>query len=461
MLARFLQVIQPDHPFQAILERVAQQLEFLGSLFLLIVVGGADNHVDRQLRMAGIPGPETVFHPAVRANGFYRKVIGNIPFQGAADTPDIQLGIRAYGNPEPLIVMQFRCRAQVAAPGLERPYHPLVVVTFVISETGRVSTDHETAAGRVAGYQVIKFGEEPVFRHVDQYIGRGRLIGSGVISGYIHGDRVGRRPAERQPAGEVFVITQVRPVPQVFHVTVPVPGGQREAARQALAHGDVHITVGVNAVITAGRHLHPAEHPVGGRFLGDHGDGAAYGISSEQRALRTAQHLDPLHVHRIHDLADGTGDIHPIQVNTHTRINGQGPVGAADAADHDDGCRIAGSDWRGKIEYDVGGELTQVGEVNCAAFLQVGSSECRDRYGRVLQTFFTLSGGYYNLLQGARLREQFGRCSYEQASGQKKLENANCISGFVPGVGIGHISSPVEIIYAKVPSLQAFAKHVL
>ena len=37
---------------------IAQQLKFLGGLFLLIIVGGANNHVDRQLRMTGVPGLE-------------------------------------------------------------------------------------------------------------------------------------------------------------------------------------------------------------------------------------------------------------------------------------------------------------------------------------------------------------------------------------------------------------------
>ena len=103
MLTRFFQVIQAHQPFQAIIKGIAQQLKFLGGLFLLIIVGGANNHVDRQLRMAGVPGPETVFHPAVRGDGLESEVIIDIPLNGTADAPDIQFGIRAHGYAETFI----------------------------------------------------------------------------------------------------------------------------------------------------------------------------------------------------------------------------------------------------------------------------------------------------------------------------------------------------------------------
>ena len=154
---------------------------------------------------------------------------------------------------------------------------------------------------------------------------------------------------------------------------------------------------------------------VGRRLFGDDGDSAADGITSEQGALGTAQYLDTLHVHRIHDLSDGTGDIHAIQVNTDSRVYRQGPVGAAHTADHDDGSRITGGDGCGKIEYDVRRKFPEVGKIHHPPLFYIIGRKSSDRDRRVLQTFFTLAGGYYNFLQGAGLGKQFSGCSTKQA----------------------------------------------
>ena len=365
--------------------------------------------------MAAVPGPEPVFNPAVRADGLEGEVVGQVPLYGAAYAPDIQFRGRAHPDAEAVIRLQFRSGTDMAAPSAVGAYGPLIVEAVGVVEPVGVGADAPAAgvgsvqALRVPGQKIIEGGKPPVriggvFNSGDQHIGSGLFAGGGVIGRQVHGDVVRRRPAQSDAPRPLIVVAQIGPLRvQVFHIAVAVPGGEGKTARQGVVERHIDIAVRVDPVVTAGGDFGPAKESVGLRLAGDHRDGAAYGVASEQGALGAAEYLHALHIHRVHDLADGAGDVNPVEINANPRVDWQGPVSAAHAADHDDGGGVARGNGGGEVKDHIGGEFPQVGKVHHAPRLDVFTRKRGDGDRRVLQAFLAFARGDDDFLQRAGL----------------------------------------------------------
>ena len=67
--------------------------------------------------------------------------------------------------------------------------------------------------------------------------------------------------------------------------------------------------------------------------------GTADGVPAEQGALGSAQHLHPVNVHEIDDVADGAGHIDAIDIQADPGVGHGREVSLANAADEDHGRR--------------------------------------------------------------------------------------------------------------------------
>ncbi len=100
---------------------------------------------------------------------------------------------------------------------------------------------------------------------------------------------------------------------------------------------------------------------------------AADGIAAVQRALRTAQHLDPLKVREVPVPAHLAAQVHAVHANPHARIRRDQMVLRADAPDE----RIRGRGMPGGEHgyIQIRHKLPDVHQVRNAALRQFGAVE--------------------------------------------------------------------------------------
>ena len=125
---------------------------------------------------------------------------------------------------------------------------------------------------------------------------------------------------------------------------------------------------------------------------------AAHRVAAEDRALRTAQHLDALDVEHFRAEALRATQINPIHVNTHHRVAADlAGVRRHDAAHADhQGRRAAIGRCHAKRRNRTAHEIMNVGQ---PPRLQILAAQNGDGNRRVLQVFLTLLRRHHNLVQ--------------------------------------------------------------
>ena len=106
-------------------------------------------------------------------------------------------------------------------------------------------------------------------------------------------------------------------------------------------------------------------------LAGDVVDGPAHGVAPVQRALRSAQDLDPLQLQHVEQRADVLGDQHPVEVHAHRGVEGDQRFGVTDTPDVEGNACLA-ADVR--LRVHIGRKLGEVQGVADAAVLRCAFS---------------------------------------------------------------------------------------
>src|SRR6185312_7891387 len=107
-------------------------------------------------------------------------------------------------------------------------------------------------------------------------------------------------------------------------------------------------------------------------------DRAADGVRAEQRALRTFQDFDAIHVEQLLIRTDGARQVHAVEVDTDAGVQVEGKIVLADAADRGRENRSIAGEGRAGVEVDTRRQVADRTHVNEIAALQSLGGECRD-----------------------------------------------------------------------------------
>ena len=183
--------------------------------------------------------------------------------------------------------------------------------------------------------------------------------------------------------------------------------------------GSSHRAFGMQQVIRAARHRHRTGKLAAG--LGFHrGDryGAADGVAAEQRALRPAQHFQPLDIHDVENGAHRAGDVDAVHVETHARLGGGQKLFLTHAAQIDGGGVRRAAKAGVVLQGHAGHELGDLVEAGNAAVVQGFAGIGGNGDGRALQPFLPHAGRHHDLFQHQRRAvpslRGFGRASVER-----------------------------------------------
>ena len=131
--------------------------------------------------------------------------------------------------------------------------------------------------------------------------------------------------------------------------------------------------VGREAEVTA---IQAAAGDLGGEFLfiarrvSDDADGTTFGVGAEQRALRTFQDFDAVHVQQALIGADGARQVHAIQVDAHRGVQVEGEIILSHAANRGGEHRAVARERRAGIQVHAWGEIAERADVDQVALLQ-------------------------------------------------------------------------------------------
>ena len=181
------------------------------------------------------------------------------------------------------------------------------------------------------------------------------------------------------------------------------PEGQRVADRAAYKGGDIDGAEATDGGVDA--RLEGV-----GRLGGDIVDRAARGVLTEQRALRSLQHLNPVQVEAGAQGHDRIGQRRFVQIDADRRAGGERGVVEADAADRIDRRAIErGGVVKARHDFD------QLAGVRHAEVLQRVATGGGDRHRNVVDALFPLLGGDHQFLDGADRRGlSLGGASHHQ-----------------------------------------------
>ena len=112
----------------------------------------------------------------------------------------------------------------------------------------------------------------------------------------------------------------------------------------------------------------------------------ADGVAAEQRALRAAQDFDAVGVGHLHQRAGVGGEIHAIEVHSHSGVERLFNVVQLHATDGDGRRAVA---QRG-VDDEVGGQLGHTLNVAGIRLLEGGGIQRGDRDGHLLHAFLAL-----------------------------------------------------------------------
>src|SRR5690606_9668366 len=119
------------------------------------------------------------------------------------------------------------------------------------------------------------------------------------------------------------------------HVAVTLTRPARESRRDALAKRDGHGTEHFAQVVLTDSGAKRRFELVAGQDRVDQ-HGAADRVATEQRALRSAEHLDIVDVEKVHRPADRAAHVDVVDIDADARVDGRGGIELTDAAYEDD-----------------------------------------------------------------------------------------------------------------------------
>ncbi len=243
----------------------------------------------------------------------------------------------------------------------------------------RAAGEHQPAGGRVV--LADRAAERVV---VEQLAVERRVLVLGLIVRNVRGEAVERLPARRQAAADAVVV-----VPPGL-ARERVLGGRVLVLDQAVGLdrdvgelGEVDVELAVVLAVVAHAGAHPALE-LAGRRLGDDAHRTAFGVAPEQRALRPAQHLDPLDVEQRGVEALLAAEIDAVDIDADALV-ARGLVGVErhDPADADGQRRLARFERRhAQARHAAVGEVVEALDVTV---LDQRVADHRDRDRRLLQ----------------------------------------------------------------------------
>ncbi len=169
---------------------------------------------------------------------------------------------------------------------------------------------------------------------------------------------------------------------------------EREPERQLIGDRRVQHAEGADQAIVAELFLQGRVEGARAGLVGDHVDAAAGGVAAVERALGTAQHLDPVYVVERSVGAIVPGLVDAVDVEGHRRIQGRGVVVGPDAADVDLGVDVV------LAQHDGRRQVADLAHVGDARLDQLGTADRGDREGDLLDVFRAFLRGDHHLLQG-------------------------------------------------------------
>jgi hypothetical protein len=129
-------------------------------------------------------------------------------------------------------------------------------------------------------------------------------------------------------------------------------------------------------------------------------DRAADGVLAVQRALRAAQHFDPLHVEHVQQRTLRAGDVDVVQIDADAGVDAPERIGLAHAADV--GSDRAGGTARG-IDREIGHEGIEVADVLHVELVERVGGVGGDGHRHVGDRLFALARGDGDLRQAGSL----------------------------------------------------------
>ena len=181
---------------------------------------------------------------------------------------------------------------------------------------------------------------------------------------------------------------------------VSVAGLRRNAHRRQDVARDRHVGSQIDVVAVVGADGHAA---IDRRFLsrrvGDDIDRAADGVASEERALRTLQDFNAIHIQQALVCTDGARQIHAVEVDTDARVQIEGEVVLADAANRRGQYRTVAGKRRAAVQVHVRRQVRQRMYIGQAFAAQCFGGKSRDGDRDVLDILGALLGGNDDFFQ--------------------------------------------------------------
>jgi hypothetical protein len=181
-------------------------------------------------------------------------------------------------------------------------------------------------------------------------------------------------------------------------VTVALARTGRNARPEPVGNRQVDRDECFPQVVVADSHTNGSAELVARQCRGEQ-HGAADRVTSEQRALRTAQNLDAGDVAKIHDAADGAAHVHLVNVQTHAGIDTRRTVGLADTANEYLRRRIVAGQRTVGCKLEIRCNLIEIVRAEDLLPLERFGSERRDGDRRLLQRLFAPARGDDDLFQ--------------------------------------------------------------
>nr|ART40412.1 K711 [uncultured bacterium] len=240
---------------------------------------------------------------------------------------------------------------------------------------------------------------------------RGVLV-LGLVVRKVCGEAVDRLPAGGDSAADAIIgVPADRPGQRILDGRVLVLDHAVDLDREVVEGGEVQMDLAVILAIIADAAGH-ATAKFAGRRLGDDAQRAAFGVAAEQSALRSAQHLDALHIEQRRVQALLAAQIDAVDIDADALIT-RGLVGVErhDAANADGQRGLARLEGR-----DAQRGHGAVGQVHQALDMPVGDHRRVD-YGnrdrRLLQVRLALGRGDHDgvepVVQGSLVRHRLRR----------------------------------------------------
>ncbi len=183
------------------------------------------------------------------------------------------------------------------------------------------------------------------------------------------------------------------------------------------------------------------------------GDRPADGVAAEQGALRALEDLDPVDVEHVGVRPDAAGEVDAVDIDPDARVEVEGEVVLADAADIGGQHRVRSGEGRAGVQSDVGRDVGQLGDIVDALLAQSLGGHRRDGDRHVLNILGGFLGGDDHLFHRAWRRGLSQGQSRQQQPGDQHRGRHQ--SGFQDGHDFSpRVSATAPLLRADVLVIQ-------